>query len=326
MPGRRRLLEGLAGAVLGASAAGSAGAVPAGRVEDRRIVSKALGRSLACTIYRPAVAATTRLPLLLLLHGLGGTARDWVNDGRIVPALDGLIAAGEIPPLLVAMPEGDSGWYVDSNALGGPGDWESAIARDLLDGLEAALPIAPAPRRAVAGLSMGGYGALRLAFAEPGRWAAVAALSPAIWQNVPAAQLRLPPEQLKLLSESAYFHQLDAATVVGGISLPPPGRHFSGAFGTPFDPRRYNELNPFTLLSRALARGLDPPPVYVAVGDDDAMHLERGAIALYNTLRAQLRPVELRIADGGHDWAFWSEAAPDMLRFLGRHLGPGDPS
>lgn len=295
----------------------------AGTFGDLDFPSPALGAPQSARVYVPdGVAPAGGWPVLYLLHGLDGTARDWEEEGDLGPTLDRLIGGGEIRPVLVVMPYGANSWYVDSAAVGGPGDYQSAILRDLPAAVEARYPVGrDAAHRAIAGLSMGGSGALRLAFLAPERFGAVAALSPAIWQNVPPEEFGLSAEALALIRDSRYFHRTDADTVEIGIDQPPEGRHFGGAFGTPFQPLRFNAATVFTLIADAIARDVAMPPTYVTVGDDDSHLLWRGAIALFETMRADERPIEFRMTDGDHSWDLWRVSIADALRFLDAHLG-----
>ncbi|RYG63724.1 hypothetical protein EON77_20615 [bacterium] len=148
----------------------------------------------------------------------------------------------------------------------------------------------------------------------------MAALSPAIWQNVPPEEFGLSADALALIRDSRYFHRLDPDTVEIGLDQPPEGQHFGGAFGTPFQPLRFNAANVFTEIADAIAHDVALPPTYVTVGDDDSHLLWRGGIALFETMRADERPIEFRMTDGDHTWDLWRVSIVDALRFLDAHL------
>ena len=73
---------------------------------DQNLPSPALGKDLIYNIYLPDVGSSeSRLPVVYLLHGLGGGRHEWRRDGRVADTLDRLIAAGELAPLIAVMPE-----------------------------------------------------------------------------------------------------------------------------------------------------------------------------------------------------------------------------
>jgi S-formylglutathione hydrolase FrmB len=261
--------------------------------------SAALGRPLHYAIYLPPgydEEGARRYPVVYLLHGLGGRGTDWLAMGGLAATADRLIGAGEIPPVIVVMPDGADSWYVDSAAVGGPGDYQTAIGRDLIAHVDATWRTA-AHRggRAIAGLSMGGYGALRLAFMRPDMYTAVAGLSAAVFPDVATA---------------------DAAP--GGLGI------FRAAFGAPFDPVRFDRLNVYGLVDDLAAVEDDPPGVYLTCGDDDGFGLWRTNIGLFLDLRDAGVPVEFRMTDGGHTWSLWGAEMANVLRFFAGRFGPSE--
>lgn len=296
----------------------------AGSLRPFRYDSAALGKPQTALIYLPAGEAPDEgWPVLYLLHGLHGTAQDWNTLGNIVPTLDRLIAAKRIRPLVVVMPEGSQSWYVDSAEVGGPGNYATAIGHDLPEAIEDAFPVGgDRQHRAIAGVSMGGYGALRLGLSAPERYAAVATLSPALWQNIPLPAPGPPAASPHDRAPAPpYFQHVDEATVTIGIDLPPDGRHFGAAFGLPFDPRRFNEANVFTLLQQDVEARKKLPAIYLSVGDDDSHRLWRGAIAFFETMQANSLDVDLRVTDGDHNWTLWRSTLVDAILFADAHLG-----
>lgn len=293
--------------------------VHAGTLEKQTFSSAGLGGSIKALIYRPdGMPPAAGWPVVYLLHGLGGDETSWRDLGHIQPTLDEMIETGAIQPALVVMPAaGPEGWYVDSNDVGGPGDSETAVVTDLRKAVENTYPVRKdIGGRAIAGLSMGGYGALRLALAHPDLFVAAASLSGAIWQNVPSDELDLAPSAMSLIIDSTYFHHGDPADISIGIDLPPVPPHFGSAFGNPFDARRFNSRNVFTLLAQAIADDVALPALFLSVGDDDSHKLWRGAIAFYETMKADQRQVEFRVTDGDHAWAVWQVTVRDALIFI----------
>jgi enterochelin esterase family protein len=287
----------------------------ASSVRETTIQSVALGRPLAVAIYRPdAPPPPSGWPVLYLLHGVNGGYRDWAMLGGVQGTLDQLIATRRIRPMVVVMPEAGNSWYVDSAAVGGPGDFETAILDDLPRAIEEDMPVRRQREgRAIAGLSMGGYGALRLAFKRPDRYCAVASLSGAIWQNMPLDSV---DNATFHAAAGDYFRRVDPATIVSGIDRPPGAGHFGGAFGKPFDAQRFNAANVFTLLAQQLHAGVELPAIYLTVGDHDSHNLWRGSIALYETLMADGVNVDFRVTGGDHAWSLWRKSIEDALVFV----------
>lgn len=271
-----------------------AGPLRAGQIlKDVAVPSPALGRDLIVNVYLPDGAdGDDRFPSLYLLHGFGAGRGEWLKGGRIAETLDAMIEAGDIAPVIAIMPSAGKSWYVNSARFGGPGDYEDAIAIDLVSWADATLPTRPeAAHRGIAGLSMGGHGALRLAFAHPETFSAVAALSPGIWK----------PGGL-----SDTFDQDSSADLE---------RWYPKTTGQTFDLGEFHRQSPFALIG-ALAVMPEPPRIFLAVGDDDQWNLHDGTVEFYLDLRGIGLKPELRVGNGSHSWTFWRSVTPDALRFL----------
>jgi S-formylglutathione hydrolase FrmB len=154
------------------------------------------GRLLELTFTTPALADPThvrvllpagydssprkRYPVLYLLHGALDDGRSWTDKGEAERATAGL-------PLIVVMPDaGSDGYYSDwwNSGAGGPPEWETFHVGELIPWVDDHLRTIPARRgRAVAGLSMGGFGAFSYAARHPDLFAAAASFSGAIDTN-----------------------------------------------------------------------------------------------------------------------------------------------
>jgi enterochelin esterase-like enzyme len=148
-----------------------------GGVAHATVMSGALGRRADCTFWAPPGAAGP-LPLVVLLHGVYGSHWAWVGQGAADRTAAGLVASGRTRPFALAMPSdgliGHGSGYVAHPDADVPA-WilgEVPLLASLL------IPgVAPDPPIALAGLSMGGYGALRLAAVAGERVVAAAGLS-----------------------------------------------------------------------------------------------------------------------------------------------------
>lgn len=123
----------------------------------------------------------TRYPVVYLLHGYKGTSGQWVDDPswNIQDEMDKSIASGGAP-MIIVMPDANTkaggSFYTNSIA---DGQWEDFITEDLVHEIDTHFrTIASARARGISGHSMGGYGALRLAFRHPDVFSTVYALSP----------------------------------------------------------------------------------------------------------------------------------------------------
>src|SRR5258705_8326418 len=149
----------------------------AGHVEARSLWSAALERPMPYRVSLPPGYAdgTRHYASLYLLHGMGGSDREWQDLG-IASAADRLIATGQIAPLIIVMPEGGRSYWVD-HASGGE-QWGRYTAVDLVSEIDATYRTITQKRsRAIGGLSMGAQGALQLALNYPGEFGAVGAHS-----------------------------------------------------------------------------------------------------------------------------------------------------
>ncbi len=174
------------GAALPQATPAAAGTVVNETVHSAALEGNLLGNSpdRNVTIYLPPGYAkgTTRYPVVYLLHGFLGTNKAWTNEAQWADApkaMDRLIAAGKIREMIVVMPDGSNkllgSFFTNSLATG---NWEDFITQDLrryVDSKYRTIPLARA--RGIAGHSMGGYGAIKLAMKHPEIYGAVYGLS-----------------------------------------------------------------------------------------------------------------------------------------------------
>ena len=253
-------------------------------VITREFDSTALQRKWSYAVYLPDGYETSNLkyPVLYLLHGHGQDLYAWVNYGHIQPTTDELIAHGEIPPAIIVMPDAGMTWFVDRKEK-----METAVIQDLIGDVQHTFRVIEARNgRVVAGLSMGGYGALRFVLKYPEMFAAAGLLSPAIYDpEVPQGS----------------------------------GARRAGVFGAAeFDPQVWKELNYPTLWEAFLAKKI-AVPMYINSGDDDDFFIEAEATRLYSLLRKNGQPAELRIVDGAHKWPVWESTIGDAMRYVFRY-------
>lgn len=316
----------------GSAAAPSAAPAPApSRVANEQFHSDALGVDKAVVVYLPRgydSQSARRWPVFYYLHGLGGNETNWVRSGKLDAAADQLGLAA-----IVVMPDGDDGFYIDS-ALpidydrcmkDGTGlflperephdttcvrarNYETYIARDLVGWVDAHYrTIARRDGRALAGLSMGGFGAMELALRHPDEFAAAASHSGAI------AMLYRGPRPFAP-GKTELFTQVSG----WGNAIGPIGTWIHSLFGSDIAEWKAHDVV-------ELAGKLGPGKValYFDCGTEDDFALQDNVQYVHEALTARHIDHEFFIGPGKHDYAFWAARLPSSLAFLRGHTaGP----
>jgi S-formylglutathione hydrolase FrmB len=138
------------------------GTVAAGVIPDPHI----RGPVPSTFVYLPPHALDGgRYPVLYLLHGLPGSAWEYIYSLRLARTADRLIAAGHVRPFIVVIPQAGLGGHYGGEWTG---IWERHVVRSVIPWVDAHLPTLADPAdRAIAGLSAGGYGAVDIALRHP---------------------------------------------------------------------------------------------------------------------------------------------------------------
>ena len=170
---------------------GSAAVTPQGSVVERSVWSSALKRNVRTLVYLPPEFDPNGppLPTLYLLHGTPGTPDSFFALG-VGTHLDSLIDTGAAPSMIVVVPTGgvrpdsDTEWddaVDDANAR-----WGTFVTRDLVRAIDADYPtLRGRGSRAIAGISMGGYGAINLALGHTGTFGIASSWSGYFVSNTP---------------------------------------------------------------------------------------------------------------------------------------------
>jgi enterochelin esterase-like enzyme len=170
---------------------GSSAAAPQGSVVVRSVWSRALGHTVRTLVYLPPSyhPGGPRLPTLYLLHGTPGTP-DGLFALGVSERLDRLIDSGGAPAMIVVAPSGgprpDSDTEWDDSVADAGARWGTFVTRDLVNAIDADYPTKHARgSRAIAGISMGGYGAINLALGHAGTFGIAASWSGYFVSNTP---------------------------------------------------------------------------------------------------------------------------------------------
>lgn len=269
----------------------------ASEVRNITISSEILGRDVACRVYLPKNYLTMggSWPTLYLLHGFGDDETAWLNPerGRLQETADAIFPNHPEQKRIIVCPDGQKTWYFNDAA--GQDRYEDFVVKEMIPKVEETFRCAPGrENRSVAGLSMGGYGALLWTLHHPELFSACYAISAAVWTDDDFQAM--PYEQFKM-----FF-----------------GDRF-GAIGENDDRVNENYRKNSILALIALLDDSDASPshkvrFFLDCGDDD--FLLDGNYALFQALKAKNIPVELRVRDGGHSWTYFSSALATMFEWL----------
>jgi S-formylglutathione hydrolase FrmB len=247
------------------------------------------------TTYKLPGHDVLRYPVLYLLHGLAGHYDNWLSKTK-------LKEYAALYQMIIVTPEGNDGWYTDSATV--PADkYESYIVQELIPEVESRYrAIKGRQGRAVAGLSMGGYGALKFAVKYPDKFIFAASISGAL---DPAVRSDANPRNVWSFLRPSIMQ----------------------TFGPPDSPvRAANDLQKL-FRDFPAERIASLPFLYLDCGTEDgflATNRELAALLLERKI-----PHEFRELPGKHDWAYWDQQVQEVLRMAHRQMpileGPREP-
>jgi S-formylglutathione hydrolase FrmB len=323
----------LAGAALASSALAQQPAAM-GRVITDTLWSQALGANKAIVVYLPpsyARETARRYPIAYYLHGAGGDETNWTRLAQLNAVMDSLIAAGR-PEMIVAMPDGDPwSFYTTHNILldfagcrrvmlpdtasaataardcVAWSHYDDYIANDVVRHMDAKFRTqATRESRGIAGLSMGGYGAMLLSLQYPRVFAAAAShsgvLSPLDFVMGKSFARPLPRNS----TDSARFERTRAA-------FAPRTRVIFGN-----DSAGWYARDPATIAARLKATGQTLPALFVDTGTEDIYTPQSRAFR--DAMAALGAPVEYREWPGAHTWSYWRAHLPESLAWIGQRI------
>lgn len=219
-----------------------------------------------------------KYPVLYLLHGAFGDYSDWMR-------MTSIEKYAQRHRIAVVMPSVGNSFYQDMYM--GP-KYLTYISDELPRFIQTIFPVSGKPEDTfIAGLSMGGYGALRVAFGKPENYAACATMSGAV--DLPA-QVASPP-----------------------IPNAPDTFYWKAIFENP-DAVASSDADLFTLAKKRLDEGRKLPPVFQTIGTEDILYEQnvRG--------RDRFRDIGVDVTyiehPGIHDWDFWDARIQDVLDWL----------
>jgi putative tributyrin esterase len=237
--------------------------------------------------YETAKNKQMEYPVLYLLHGLWGHYTDWTSRTKLTE-----YAAQH--RMVIVTPEGNDGWYTDS-ATNATEKYETYIVQELIPDVEKRFRVSKErDGRAIAGLSMGGYGAFKFAVKYPDKFVFAASMSGA----------------------------LDAVTwnAKDMVGLEAILKTLSPVFGEAGSQTRLkNDLT--RLYGDASENSLSQLPYfYLDCGTEDTFL--RSTQNLSDLLLKRKIRHELRLLPGNHGWVYWNQQIPEVLQVASRHLKP----
>jgi S-formylglutathione hydrolase FrmB len=258
------------------------------RVECGAVRSAILGRAVRyCALLPLSYAAqpARRFPALYWLHGLGQNEQALVGSGGW-PLVEELQRQKKISEYLIFTPDAGASFYL--NSRDGRERYEDFFIREFIPAMDKRFRTRPeAAQRGISGVSMGGYGALRLGLKYPHLFGAVSAHS--------AALIEKPPANLS-----------------GGARL----GILEEAFGSPPDAKFWKRSSPFTI-----ARGLPPAKarrIYFDCGTEDEFGFETGNQSFSKLLDSRGVAHEFHLYPGGHGWSYTARHIAASLEFHSR--------
>jgi S-formylglutathione hydrolase FrmB len=251
-----------------------------GRVETVRFQSKLVDATLPYNVILPPdydTSKTTRYPVLYLLHGLTGHYNDWVQRSNVADY------AAEYR-MIVVTPEGNDSWYIDK--------YESYILDELIPDVQQRYRTIEARYgRSIAGLSMGGYGAIKFGLKSPSTFVFAASMSGAFGvtkfteKEIP----ELWEESLKLFGPVGSETRLanDVFDILGKLT-----------------PARINSL----------------PYFYFDCGTEDSPLIFPYNRELAAVMFEKKIPHEYRQMPGDHSWGYWDRQIPEVLKIAAEKM------
>jgi S-formylglutathione hydrolase FrmB len=272
------------------------------RIEFNSFDSQKLGIAERYSIFLPPsysreVART--YPVIYFLHGLNNDETSWTMEryGQIQNTMEQLMLSGKLPEFIMIHPRGDSSFYC--NYIDGTRKYEDLIAEELISYMEKNYRAAKGrDNRAIAGTSMGGYGALKIAMKYPERYAAVAAQSPILFPGTNPLELS---EDAKASRFYSFF-----------VNMLKP------VFGDPVQQDLWDANNPLLLAKKQKLSNLK---IYFDYGTDDRYipltRLDEGNQALDSLLtRTGVSHVFKKHPGEPHGWALVAAHLDETLPFL----------
>ncbi len=268
-----------------AASAWGAERVQCGAVKGRFIASS-VGY---CAMLPPSYDAQPgkKFPVLYFLHGMGGDQSFLVSSGGW-QVIEDLWEQKQLGQFVIITPQAENSFYI--NSKDGQVKYDDFFIRDFIPQMEKKFRLTGTrSTRAIAGVSMGGYGALRFAFKYPQMFVAVSAHMPALLESLPRGTAN-----------------------AGFTSFLGP------AFGSPTDEAFWKANSPFVFARKA---NLGSVKIYFDCGDRDDFDFDAGTRQMDKLLTDRHVAHTAHIYPGQHDWQFVAKHLRESLAFDAQAMG-----
>lgn len=238
-------------------------------------------------VYLPPDYETSErsYPVLYLLHGMGDDQTGWVQFGEVLRIADKAILDGSATPMIVIMPDANTGKVGYFNDIDGGWNYEDFFFKELMPFVEKKYRIKSDKRyRAIAGLSMGGGGSFVYAMHRPELFSSACPLS------AYAGPLSL--DEFKQNVQRWGIKTTDESKL----------KSF------------FEKYSPVALVENTSVEKLKSVRWFIDCGDDDFLY--EGNSLVHIAMRKKEIPHEYRVREGGHTWTYWRESLPVVLEFV----------
>lgn len=269
------------------------------QIDCSSLESRILKRPVRYCVQLPANYATAkdvhgqlaRYPVLYFLHGLGDNEQTLFKTGGWT-LIEDLRERQKISNFFVVAPEGRNTFYI--NSADGKDRYSDFCLQEFMPFIEKKYRVKPGRAgRAIGGISMGGFGALRMAFAYPQLFSSVSAQAPALILESPK--------------------NINAAARSGS----PVVRALTGVFGNPINVAHWDANNPF-LLAKKNREALRNLAIYFSCGQNDDYGFEKGVAALDKQLTEEHILHEYHSYSGDHSLTYFLSHLGETMEFHSR--------
>lgn len=224
-------------------------------------------------------------PVLYLLHGAGDDQTGWVQFGEVRHIADKAINEGKATPMIIVMPDADTGQRGYTNDVSGNWRYEDFFFEELMPFAEEKYRIKSEKRyRAISGLSMGGGGTFYYALHRPELFSSACPLSAS---TGPSGR-----EDVKRYMDRRGMPDADEKKM----------------------DKWFAQYSVLELIKNMPDEQKNAVRWFIDCGDDDFLY--EGNSLVHIEMRKKEIPHEFRIRDGGHTWTYWRESLPEVLKFV----------